>query len=182
MKKDLFGFLAHPKHRWNDAAIYRERAVQEDWASTGPTSNLAGLRVDWAAKQIEFPPTADAFTRQILRDQVVHPSYPQTGLQADFNRRWLPRIADRYRGSGTVLVFLKMVRSPIPRPASLAPSRPPGVVRSLATRPNMVLADEHAFEALETPELFCDWSHLNNEGWERATRIVVRLLSAALRH
>ncbi len=180
MKKDLFGFLAHPKHRWNDAAIYRERAVREDWASTGPTTNLTGLRADWPAKQIQFPSTADSFTRQILSDQVEHPAYPQTGLRAEFNRRWLPRIADRYRGSETVLVFLRMVRSPIRRPDSLAPSRPPGVVRSLATRPNIVLADEHAFESLETPELFCDWSHLNNDGWERATRIVVHLLSDAL--
>jgi len=182
LKKDLFGFLAHPKHRWNDARIYRERSAQEDWKATGPMTSLVGLRVNWSAKQIEFPTTADAFTRQILRDQVEHPSYPQTGLRADFNGRWLPRIADRYRGSETALIFVKLVRSPIPRPASLAPSRPPGVVRSLAMRPNIVLADEHAFDPLETPELFSDWSHLNGTGWERATRIVVRLLMDARRH
>lgn len=179
-KKDLQGFLAHPKHRWNDAAIYRERSVREDWNATGPISNLAGLKVDWAARKLTFPPGVDPLTRELLQRQVDHPSYPQTGLNAQFRRQWLTRIADRYRNSPTVLLFLRLPRSPIPRPEALAPNTQRGVLRELAQRRNVMLADERVFESLESPELFHDQFHLNAEGWTRATRIAVEQLRLAL--
>jgi hypothetical protein len=37
-------------------------------------------------------------------------------------------------------------------------------IREFAARPGVLLADEHAFEPLETPEFFKDAFHLNNAG------------------
>ena len=179
-KKDLQGFFAHPKHRWNDAAIWRERSAREDWAAKGPIESLAGLKVDWAAKKLTFPPGVSATTRELLQRQADTPSYPQIGLSAQFRREWLTRTADRYRNSPTVLLFLRLPRSPIPRPEALAPVKQRGVIRELAERRNVMLGDEHAFEPLESPELFSDQFHLNAEGWNRATRIAVEQLHQAL--
>ncbi len=179
-KTDLHGFLAHPKHRWNDAAIWRERSVREDWNATGPIGSLAGLKVDWSAKKLTLPSGVDAMTRELLRRQVDTPSYPQTGRNAQFRRQWLTRIADRYRNSPTVLLFVRLPRSPIPRPEALAPAKQRGVIRELALRPNVMLADEHVFEPLESPEFFSDQFHLNAEGWTLATRIAVEQLRMAL--
>jgi lysophospholipase L1-like esterase len=40
-------------------------------------------------------------------------------------------------------------------------------IRELASLPNVLLADEHAFDALERPELYRDGVHLNREGINR---------------
>jgi lysophospholipase L1-like esterase len=37
-------------------------------------------------------------------------------------------------------------------------------IREFAARPNVMLCDEHAFDALEHPELFGDGMHLNRAG------------------
>ena len=54
------------------------------------------------------------------------------------------------------------------------------MTRELASRPNVLLADEHAFDALEHPEFFRDGMHLNREGINRFSVLlekeVVRLL------
>jgi lysophospholipase L1-like esterase len=40
-------------------------------------------------------------------------------------------------------------------------------IREMASRPEVLLANEHAFDALERPELFRDGMHLNREGIAR---------------
>jgi lysophospholipase L1-like esterase len=47
----------------------------------------------------------------------------------------------------------------------------------LASRPNVIVLDEHLFEALERPELFGDPLHLNGAGMVKFSRV----LAAAVR-
>jgi hypothetical protein len=179
-KRDFQEFLAHPTHRLVQAAYYREWSARKDWDVTGVAGNLSGLEVDWPSRSLKLPPSADSDTRSILRMRVETPSYPQTGLRAAFRRQWFARIAERYRGSPTRLVFLRVPASPIPRPASLAPQALPSALRELASQPNIVLAEDPGAEALERPEFFYDHSHLNAAGATRLTRIAVERVQLSL--
>jgi hypothetical protein len=51
----------------------------------------------------------------------------------------------------------------VPRPDHLS-RKLSSSIRELASRPNVILTDEHAFESLEHPELFRDAMHLNRDG------------------
>ena len=74
---------------------------------------------------------------------------------AAFRREWFGQILDRYRGSPTRIVFVRLPRGPD------SPPRQPGAqeersIREFASRPSVLLCDEHAFDSLERPELFKD--------------------------
>ena len=110
---------------------------------------------------------ADDDQRGTVMSFLAHGQDPQTGRLAAFRRKWLGRIVERYRGSPTKIIFLRLPRGPIPRPESLM-VRNSGSIRELAAAyPNVLLADEHAFDSLEHPELFKDGMHLNREGINR---------------
>ena len=97
---------------------------------------------------------------------LAHKPNEQTGLVAAYHRKWIGGIIDLYRGSNTKIILLKLPRGAIPRPDWLSPRRE-SATRELARRPNVLLADEHAFDSLEHPELFKDGLHLNREGINR---------------
>ncbi len=97
---------------------------------------------------------------------LTHEYNPQTGRLARFQREWLGRIVDRYRTSRTKLIFVRLARGPIPRPDYLV-KKLSSSIRELAGRPNVVLAPEHLFDALERPENFKDALHLNKDGVEK---------------
>jgi hypothetical protein len=124
---------------------------------------MAGLQIDWSTLQVTFPPGVDDDQRSTVESFLAHKPDPQTGRLAAFRRLWLGRIIDLYRGSDTKIVFIRLPRGPIPRPDGLSVKRSSSI-RELATRPNVLLADEHAFESLERPEIFKDGMHLNREG------------------
>jgi lysophospholipase L1-like esterase len=85
---------------------------------------------------------------------------------AQFLGTWLGRTADRYRGTPTKIVFFRLPRGPIPRPDYLVKKRSSSI-RELASRSNVILANEHLFDSLEHPEFFKDAMHMNRDGVER---------------
>jgi hypothetical protein len=94
---------------------------------------------------------------------VLYRAYPQTGQHAAFRRKWFGKLLDRYRGTDTKMIFLRVPRGPMPRPDYLVQKKSSSI-REFAVRPGVLLVDEHAFDSLETPELFKDAFHLNNAG------------------
>ena len=54
-------------------------------------------------------------------------------------------------------------------------------IREFAARPGVLLADEHAFDGLETPELFKDGFHLNNQGCERFSVLLAQEVGKLLK-
>jgi lysophospholipase L1-like esterase len=91
---------------------------------------------------------------------------------AALRRRWLGRILDRYRQSRTTVIFIRLARGAIVRPDNLVHKKS-AVIREFASRPNVSLVGEHAFDALEHPELYRDAVHLNREGTARFTTMLV---------
>jgi hypothetical protein len=160
---DFHGFLSHPSKRIDD--VHLEHRGVEEWTYgyVGTERSMAGLTIDWKTLTAKVPPGADDNQRGTVQNFLLRAPVPQTGRLAAFRREWFGRILDRYRGSRTKIVFLRLPRGPIPRPAFLARSTG-SVIRELASRPNVLLCDEHAFEALEHPWLFGDGMHMNKPG------------------
>jgi len=79
----------------------------------------------------------------------------------------------RYRGSPTRLIFVRLPRGPVQRPG--LPPAQGAAIPELAASANVVLADEHALDFLERPEYFSDPYHLDGPGAEQLTRALVRL-------
>ncbi len=160
---DFREFLSNPTKRV-DEVQFQHRGVEEwTYGYLGTERSMAGLSIDWKTLTATFPPGADDNQRGTVQNFLLRAPVPQTGQLAAFRREWLGRILDRYRGSRTKIVFLRLPRGPIPRPEFLARSTG-SVIRELTSHPSVMLVDERAFEALEHPWLFGDGMHLNKPG------------------
>jgi hypothetical protein len=165
-QNDLQAFLANPRKR-----LAYVRQCDRDWHTwiydyQETTDSMAGLAIDWSTLKVTFPPGANDDQIGTVNSFLAHEPEPQIGRLAAFQRTWYGRIIDRYRGSPTKIVFLRLARGPIPRPDNLT-HKLSSSIRELAKRPNVILLDEHAFDSLERPELFRDGMHLNREGIRR---------------
>ena len=177
-QRDLHEFLLHPKKR-----IDLVRFIHEGWQ--GWTYNfveedrsLKGLGVDWSSRTITSSPDLKPEQRQLIENVILRPTAPQTGNLARYRRKWFGRIIDRYRDSPTRIVFVRLARGPIPRPANLVVKKSSSI-REFPS-PNVLLCDEHAFESLEHPELYKDALHLNREGSTRFSTMLVEEVSKVL--
>ena len=160
---DFHEFLVNPRARIRAQRF--ERSGFEEWTYNflGTDRSMAGLAIDWPTFTAHFPDGVDANQRETVEGFLLRRPEPLTGRMAAFRREWFGRILDRYRDSRTKIVFLRLPRGPIPRPAYLERSTG-SVIRELASHPNVLLMDEHFFESLEHPELFADGMHLNKAG------------------
>ena len=166
LQSDIQAFLSHPikridlvnlcHHGWQDWTYdYQETTV-----------SMAGLQIDYSKMKATFPPGMTDVQRTTVRDVLLRTEAPQTGRQAAFSRAWLGRIEDRYSHSPTKVIFVRLPRGPIPRPDNLVKKRT-HTIRDMASRPNVILLDEHFLDSLERPELFKDGLHLNRDGVEK---------------
>jgi hypothetical protein len=172
LARDIQAFLSKPNKRIADVRLYNGGWADWTYNYNEDPRSLAGLQVDWAARKASFPPGADQIQRDTVNTTLLRPVIPQTGRYAAFRRLWYGRMIDRYRGSRTKVIFVRLARGPVVRPDSLSQKKSASI-REFASRPNVVLANEHAFDSLERPELFKDAVHLNRAGAARFSRMLV---------
>jgi hypothetical protein len=166
LQSDIDAFLTHPLKRL--AYVKQSRLGFEEWTYdyVDVATTMTGLQIDWSTMQATYPPGATPEQIATTDTGLLHRPAPQTGRLAAYRREWFGKIIDRYRGSRTKIIFIRLPRGPIPRPDSL--SRATGSsIREFTGRPNVLLCDEKAFYPLERPELFKDALHLNREGIAR---------------
>ncbi|HTS32170.1 MAG TPA: hypothetical protein VMH81_40145 [Bryobacteraceae bacterium] len=178
-QSDVEGFLSHPRKR-----IDYVHLCDRDWANwtyeyQETEQSMAGLTIDWATLRATLPSGADDNQRATVSSFLTHTPDPQTGRLAAYRREWLGKIVDRYRGSRTKVIFLMLPRGPVPRPAGLVVKKTSSI-RDLAARPGVLLTGEHAFDALERPELFHDGMHLNRAGIARFSVMLSREIERVL--
>jgi hypothetical protein len=166
LQSDIQAFLAHPLKR-----IAYVRLCHQGWPDwtynyVESPSSLAGLQIDWSTLTATYPAGMTEEQKDTVRNWLLHQPAPQTGRLARFFQAWLGRVADRYRESRTKVIFFRLPRGPIARPDNLVKKRS-STIRELASRPNVILANEHLFDSLEHPEFFKDALHLNRDGVER---------------
>jgi len=180
LQDDIRAFLARPIHRFQYVELCNREYSNWDYDYLETTRSMAGLAIDWTTLQVTFPPDADDNQKDTVKAFLVHKPNAQTGRLATFRLTWFGRIIDAYRGSDTKIVFLHLPRGPIPRPDGLS-VKLTSSIRELATRPNVLLSGEHAFDSLEHPELFKDGMHLNREGINRFSVLLEQEVRRVLR-
>lgn len=178
LRADFQDLLVHHKFRMKRLADERANAAsrmyREDWGG----HSVAGLSVDYQARSIVYPPGATGEQKRLLEGVLLREAAPQTGQRGAYLREWYGRIVERYRGSRTRVVFLRLPRGPVVRPAT--PGKRSATVRDLAARGAAIALPEHAFDELERPEWFGDPLHLNQPGSEEFSRRAARELRRAL--
>jgi len=180
-KRDFGEFLLHPVARLAKAKDQDLHWAQWAYDYTGTDESLAGLEIDWAQRTAQFPERFTDAQREVIANTILADSVPDTGRYTAYYRYWYGKILDRYRASGTKLIFLRLPRSPVSLPPH--PPKPDSAVRQLASQQNVTLLDEHLFDSLERPELFQDPLHLNGPGMTKFSRMlaveVARVLGPA---
>ena len=168
-KRDLLDLLAHPSARMAEVRLFRQGSADWVYDYKGDPADLRGLTIDWDRKMAQFPARLNAAQRDLINKTLFTPAPPDAGHEREYFRYWFGRIVDRYRDSGTKIIFLRVPRAPVS-----PPDHPPrdSSIRQLASRPNVIVLDEHLFDTLERPEFFGDPLHLNGEGMVRFSRIL----------
>jgi hypothetical protein len=175
LQPDILAFLSHPQKRIDDVHLQHHGFPEWTYNYVESDRSLAGLEIDWSTMTAKFPPGMDQTQIETVKNWLLHPPdvRANAGRLAAYRRTWFGRIIDRYRGSRTKIIFVRLPRGPILRPAGLD-YKPTSSIRELARRPNVLLCPEHAFESLERPELYKDGLHLNLEGSNRFSHMLAR--------
>jgi hypothetical protein len=166
LQSDIQAFLAHPLKRIAYVRLCHRGWPDWTYGYVESDRNMVGLQIDWSTLKAAYPPGMTDEQKDTVRNYLLHAPDPQTGRMANYCRTWLGRIAGRYRDSRTKVIFFRLPRGPIPRPDYLV-KKLSGSIRELASRPNVILANEHLFDSLEHPEYFKDAMHMNRDGLDR---------------
>jgi hypothetical protein len=178
-RADFQDFLAHHKYRMKQVAVARDEAALFRYNLAWSSNDVTGLSVDWKAWTIHFPEGSTESQRRIFTEVLMRESAEQTGLRGKYLREWYGRIVDRYRGSRTRIVFLRLPRGPVVRPVLVA--RKSATARELAAaNPQVRLIGEHAFDSLEQTRFFGDPLHLNQAGSQEFSHMAAREAASVL--
>jgi hypothetical protein len=172
LKSDFQNLLQNWRARLDYAELARSHNADWQYTYVGPADNVAGVKLDWSAKTVEMPPALQD-KKKYFEDAYLSEPPPFNGRGSAYLKYWLGKIADRYRGTGTRIIFLKLPRGPYLRPDP-PPFQPHSSVRDLAARAEVTLMDENQFTFLEKPELFIDPWHLNGPGSAEFSRALAR--------
>jgi hypothetical protein len=178
-QSDFRAFLSDPLKRIQYVQLTRRGFERWTYGFVETDKSMAGLEIDWSNWSVKFPPGFDQDQRDTVRNSLMRKAAPQIGRMAGYRRLWFGRILDRYARSRTRLVFIRLPRGPILRPDHVIRTTSASI-REFASRPNVLLSDEHAFDSLERPELFRDALHLNREGIARFSPMLAEKIAGML--
>jgi hypothetical protein len=169
-KRDLSEFLLQPEKRLEKIALYERGSAGWVYSYGGEKRSVAGIDIDYQHKQVRYPNSISQDMRELIERILFRPMPPDKGIRISYFRYWYGRIVDRYKGTGTKVVFVRVPRAPVTPPNS--PYKPNSAVRQMASHPDVVMLDEQLYNPLEKPELFMDPLHLDREGMILFSRIL----------
>jgi len=159
---DVQAFLEHPRTRLEYVRLQEEHAREWYYNAVWERHSLAGMSIDWNAHTVALPDWLDPAKRTEIEHVLLDDPPPDSPPYTGYRLHWLGAILDRYRGSRTRFIFLRLPRGPVVRPDP--PPNPSSSVRQFAAAGRIALMPEHLFDSLERPELFGDAFHVNEEG------------------
>jgi hypothetical protein len=170
---DFQDFLLNPAYRIRYIRDSHENSHHWMYDYAAPTKSMEGVSIDWKTRTMTVPPGRTPEQKHEYEVWLMDPIHPDQGRESAYLHYWLSRIYERYRGSRTRLVFLRLPRGPLVRPDQ-PPVNPRSSVRELSAMPEVTLLDEHFFDFLERPDLFQDQMHLNRNGLEQFSQTLAR--------
>lgn len=170
-RADFQDLLRHRRLRLKAADLARRESFGwfADYLDTD--YSVLGDEIDFEKKILFIPPDHHPDERRLFTERLFSDIPPEAGRRTAYLSYWFNRIYDLYRGTGTRVIFFRLPRGPFPPPVP-RPRREHSSVRDLATKPGVILDDEHYFDSLERPELFKDPMHLNANGSELFSKML----------
>ena len=175
-QEDFQALIDDPEARLKSVNYARGDPGWHLYYYAGLNQSLAGLAVNWRERTVAFPPGLSDFDQSDLRQSFFAQLPPTSAAEHEYRLNWIGRIVDRYQHTNTRIVIIRPPITALTRPDEPPPAAR-SAVRELASRPGVTVLDEHAFDALEKPELFADARHWNQEGAARFTAALVRLVA-----
>ncbi len=183
-QSDVVDLLEHP--------IARIKSVQEEpnrmksrAAYKGRDYDLVGTTYDSRTGQVTFAPQLTEAQRQAIRKSLVRPSQSEMQYSMELQRKWIPRILNRYSKSSTAIVLTPVPRGPFRELTGFSIAYHT-FFPHLVTQRSLLPVPEQTFDFLEKPEYYFDAYHLNAKGRARFTETlvteVVGRLGAATSH
>lgn len=176
LQADLLAFFQDPRKRLRDVKEVGDWWPNGSYDYLEEERSVAGLSIDWQTKTATYPPWADEAFKVAVQTVLLRPVAPQTGAYGQYRAYWLEKIRQRYAGSNTKLLIVKIPRGPLIRPAEWVRK----LSSSVRKAPGYMLGDEHRYEVLERPELFKDALHMNRAGATRYGEMLMDELRAKL--
>ncbi len=176
-REDVRDFLRAPRQRW--AATSADREHGAGWLDDykGMDKSLEGMTYDPASGTLNFAPGTPAETERFVRDRLNRRKMAVGGSQRAYLRRWLGKIAERYRGKDVRFVLFRMPQYPVhvksPEPDANS------VVNEWKRDPRTIVIPENEFDWLEEPKYAADGVHLNATGRVLFSEALGRKLSAS---
>jgi hypothetical protein len=163
-KRDFLEFLHQPLARIAKVRFVAKESAGWHYRFGGTDDNLEGLQIDWQHKTMQFPDRVPETKRKSMQEMLFPELPPDEGRKTAYLRYWYGKIIERYRGSGTKLIFMRVPRAPTspPDPAPKLNS----AIRQIASQPDVIVLDEHLFDQLEHPGFLWDAWHLNRAGMD----------------
>jgi hypothetical protein len=177
-QRDFQDFLAHRRTRLEIARLQHRSAHEWYYNAVWGQYSLAGMAVDWSAHKLALPDWVSPQKRQEIEEVLLSDPPPYFDQIAQYRRRWLGAILDRYRGSRTKIIFLQLARGPVVRPGLTTDSS--SSIRDFAAEGKALLMNPHEFDSFERPENFADAMHFNEAGAIRFSEAVAREVSRML--
>ncbi len=179
LQSDVLALLNNPTKRAHAAKVNREWWPNGSYEYLEEERNVNGFAVDWNSRTLTYPQGADDVFRRSAKTALMQPSAPQTGRFGDYRRKWFGKILERYANSPTKIIFVRLPRGPIVRPAIPTLSHS---IRDFAQRKGVLLSEESRYELLERTQFFKDPLHMNRAGSTRFGAMLAdelaRMLSA----
>lgn len=158
---DFQQLLKAPMARLEKTEWYRRDQWEWVYNYNGDDDDLVGLSADWENGRLLYAEGFPEGPRDGLEKELLRPPAPQIGRFRAYRQKWYGKILERYEGTETKLIFLRMARGPVVPPY---PADGTSVIRDLASHPNVAVMDEHAFDSMEDPVYFRDALHMNGKG------------------
>jgi hypothetical protein len=178
LQRDVQDFLAYPRTRLQIAALQHRSAHEWQYNSVWERHSFEGIQVDWNSHTIVLPDWLNGQQRKSAEELLLADPPPHSEAFAQYRRRWLGAILDRYRRSRTKIIFYRLPRGPVVRPG-ITPDAGSSI-RAFAAAGKALLMDADEFDSLERPELFGDPLHLNEAGGIRFSTMLARAVSRML--
>jgi hypothetical protein len=146
----------------------------------GRNYDLVGTFYDPATKQVTFADKLTESQRVAFQKSLIQPSQADTEYSLKLQRKWIPRILNRYSNSPTAMVLTPVPRGPFVELPGFTTGRGSVLPTSVIQRSNFPVP-ANRFDFLEKPEYYFDAFHLNAKGRQKFTETLVSELMEHLR-
>ena len=167
LQSDIQAFLAHPQKRIDYVRLCHHGWPDWTYDYVESSRNMVGLQIDWSTLTATYPPGMTEEQKGSVRSFLLHEPSPADRTPGPIScaHGWgappidIARHAPKSYSSGC--------RAAPSRARTNLVKKRSSSIRELASRPNVILANEHLFDSLEHPEFFKDAMHMNRDGVEQ---------------